>query len=56
MSLSPPMPSYVIVPHPLSMKHVNALESKSAWVHIIVDLPPLIMMGNKKNVLILKIR
>jgi hypothetical protein len=33
----------------LSMKHVDALEPKSEWVCIIMDLPPLIMMGNKKQ-------
>jgi hypothetical protein len=33
----------------LLMKHANALESKSAWVCIVVDLSPLIMMGNKKQ-------
>jgi hypothetical protein len=32
------------------MKHIDALESKSAWVHTIMDLPPLIMMGNKKQI------
>jgi hypothetical protein len=31
------------------MKHGDALESRSVWVHTIVDLPPLIMMGNKKQ-------
>jgi hypothetical protein len=31
------------------MKHVGALESKNAYVHIVMDLPPLIMMGNKKQ-------
>jgi hypothetical protein len=31
------------------MKHVDALEPKSEWVCIIMDLPPLIMMGNKKQ-------
>jgi hypothetical protein len=31
------------------MKHANALESRSDWVCIFVDLPPLIMMGNKKQ-------
>jgi hypothetical protein len=31
------------------MKHGDALELKSAWVHTIVDLPPLIVMGNKKQ-------
>ncbi len=33
----------------LSMKHANALESRNAWVHIVVDLSPLIVMGNKKQ-------
>ncbi len=33
----------------LSMKHVNALESKNVWVHTIMDLPPLIVMGNRKQ-------
>jgi hypothetical protein len=33
----------------LSLKHANAFESKSVWVHIVVDLPPLIVMGNKKQ-------
>jgi hypothetical protein len=33
------------------MNHVDAPKSKSAWVHTILDSPPLIMMGNqKKNV------
>jgi hypothetical protein len=40
--------------NPLLMKHVDALESKNVWVHIVMDLPPLIMMGNKKKVLVLK--
>jgi len=31
------------------MKHVDAPKSKNAWVHIVVDLTPLIMMGNKKQ-------
>jgi hypothetical protein len=31
------------------MKHVDAPESRSAWVCVIVDLPPLIVMGNKKQ-------
>jgi len=31
------------------MKHANAFESKNVWVRIIIDLPPLIMMGNKKK-------
>jgi len=31
------------------MKHANALELKSAWVNIVMDLPPLIMMGNNKQ-------
>jgi hypothetical protein len=30
--------------NPLSMKHANAFE----WVHTVMDLPPLIMMGIKK--------
>jgi len=33
----------------LLMKHVDAPKSKNAWVHTAVDLPPLIMMGNKKQ-------
>ncbi len=33
----------------LPMKHVDAPESRSAWVCVIVDLPPLIVMGNKKQ-------
>jgi hypothetical protein len=33
----------------LLMKHVNTLESKIVWVHTIMDLPPLIVMGNKKQ-------
>jgi hypothetical protein len=33
----------------LSMKHANTPESKNAWVYIIVDLPPLIVMGNKNQ-------
>jgi hypothetical protein len=40
----------------LLMKHANALESKSAWVCIVMDLPPLIMMGNKKKVPVMKTR
>ncbi len=32
----------------LSMKHVDAHESKSVWVRTIMDLPPLIVMGNIK--------
>jgi hypothetical protein len=35
--------------NPLSMKHVDAPESKSVWVCTVMDLPPLIMMGNKKQ-------
>jgi hypothetical protein len=31
------------------MKHVDALESISVWVYTIVDLPPLIIVGNKKQ-------
>jgi hypothetical protein len=31
------------------MKHEDALESRTVWVRIVVDLPPLIMMGNKKQ-------
>jgi len=31
------------------MKHANALELRSVWVRIVVDLPPLIMMDNKKK-------
>jgi hypothetical protein len=42
--------------NPLSMKHANSPKSRSVWVHIVVDLPPLIMMGNKKKVLFLKTR
>jgi hypothetical protein len=38
------------------MKHANALELRNVWVYMIVDLPPLIMMGNKKKVLVLEIR
>jgi hypothetical protein len=26
-----------------------SLKSKSTWVHTIMDLPPLIVMGNKKQ-------
>jgi len=33
----------------LSLKHVDAFELRSVWVRTIVDLPPLIMMGNKKQ-------
>jgi hypothetical protein len=33
----------------LSMKHADAPKSRSAWVCTIVDLPPLIVMGNKKQ-------
>ncbi len=33
----------------LLMKHVDAPKSKSVWVHIIIDLLHLIMMGNKKQ-------
>jgi hypothetical protein len=33
----------------LSLKHANVFESRSAWVHIVVDLPPLIVMGNKNQ-------
>ncbi len=33
----------------LLMKHVNAPKSISAWVLVVVDLPPLIMMGNTKQ-------
>jgi len=32
------------------MKHVDAPESKNAWVCIVMDLPPLIVMGNEKQV------
>jgi hypothetical protein len=35
--------------NPLLMKHANALKLRNAWVYMIVDLPPLIMMGNKKK-------
>ncbi len=42
--------------NPLLMKHANALELRNVWVYMIVDLPPLIMMGNKKKVLVLEIR
>jgi hypothetical protein len=31
------------------MKCANAPKSKNAWVHIVLDLPPWIMMGNKKQ-------
>jgi hypothetical protein len=31
------------------MKHANALESKSVWVCIVVNLSPLMMMANKKQ-------
>jgi len=31
------------------MKHVDAPKSKSVWVHIVIDLLHLIMMGNKKQ-------
>jgi hypothetical protein len=31
------------------MKQVDAPKSKNVWVHTVVDLPPLIMMGNKKQ-------
>jgi hypothetical protein len=31
------------------MKHANALELINVWVHTVVDLSPLIMMGNKKQ-------
>jgi len=34
----------------LLMKHVDAPESKNAWVCIVMDLPPLIVMGNEKQV------
>ncbi len=40
----------------LLMKHANAPKSINAWVCTIVDLPPFIMMGNKKKVLVLKTR
>jgi hypothetical protein len=33
----------------LSMKRVDAPKSKSAWVCKVLDLPPLIVMGNKKQ-------
>jgi len=33
----------------LLMKHVDAPESITVWVRIVVGLPPLIMMGNKKQ-------
>jgi hypothetical protein len=33
----------------LSMKYADAPESKSVWVCTTMDLPPLIMMGNKKQ-------
>jgi hypothetical protein len=35
--------------NPLSMKHADAPESRSVWVCIVMDLPPLIMLGNKKQ-------
>jgi len=31
------------------MKHANTHESRNAWVCEVVDLPPLIVMGNKKQ-------
>jgi hypothetical protein len=33
----------------LSMKHANAPKSKIIWVHAIMDLPFLIVMGNKQE-------
>ncbi len=33
----------------LLLKHANAFESRSVWVHSVMDLPPLIVMGNKKQ-------
>jgi len=33
----------------LSMKHVDAFKSKNVYVHIVTDLPCLIVMGNKKQ-------
>jgi hypothetical protein len=38
------------------MKNANTLELKNAWVCEVMDLPPLIVMGNKKKVLVLKIK
>jgi len=31
------------------MKYADALESRNDWVYTIMDLPPLIMMGNEKQ-------
>jgi len=31
------------------MKHVDAFKSKNVYVHIVTDLPCLIVMGNKKQ-------
>ncbi len=31
------------------MKNANTLELKNAWVCEVMDLPPLIVMGNKKQ-------
>jgi len=42
--------------NPLLIKHANALELKNVWVNIVVDLPPLIMMGNNKQGVVLKTR
>jgi len=33
----------------LSMKNANTLELRNAWVCEVMDLPPLIVMGNKKQ-------
>jgi len=33
----------------LLLKHADAFESRSAWVRTIIDLPLLIVMGNKKQ-------
>jgi hypothetical protein len=33
----------------LSLKHGDAFDSRSVWVRTVIDLPPLIMMGNKKQ-------
>jgi hypothetical protein len=49
VSFSPPTPSYVVILILCRMKHVDAFESRNAWVCVIMDLPPLIMMGNKKR-------
>jgi hypothetical protein len=33
----------------LSINHVDAPKSRSVWVHIVMDLSPLIVMGNKRQ-------